>query len=79
MNYSEFLKEMLKQVESEFNFYGPVKTLTSTLDLSNDYAIKQHFEQIRGILLEYKTIQHRNVNDEIDNYLNNYSLLPHKL
>ncbi|MCX8674889.1 hypothetical protein J3U16_06250 [Gilliamella sp. B3023] len=78
MDYSEFFKEILKQDESEFNFHGPVKTASLPLELSND-AIKQLFEQIRDILLEYKTIQYRNVNDEIDSYLNNYSLLPHKV
>lgn len=74
MNNSESFKEMLKQVESEFNFYGPVKTAAFSLGLSND-AIKQHFEQIRDILLEYKTIQYRNVNNKCN--LNTGSLLLH--
>lgn len=79
MDYSEFLKEMLKQVEFEFNLHEPVKTVTSTLELSNDDAIKQHFEQIRDILIEYETIQHRDVNEKCDCCLNNHSVLPHNV
>lgn len=78
MDYSEFFKEMLKQDESEFNFHGPVKAASLPLELSND-AIKQHFEQIIDILVEYETIQHRNVNEKCDCCLNNHSVLPHKV
>lgn len=63
MDYSESFKDMLEQVEFEFNLHEPVKTVTSHLELSNDDEIKQHFEQIRDILVEYKTIQYRNVNN----------------
>ena len=63
MDYSEFFKEMWKQVEYEFNFHRPVKTVSFPLGVFNG-AIKQHFEQIRDILVEYKTIQHRNVNNK---------------
>ena len=74
MDYSESFKEMLKQVGSEFNLHGRDKTEAFPLGLSND-AIKQHFEQIRDILVEYKTIQYRNVNNKCN--LNTYSLLLH--